>query len=220
MFPKLDIKALIVLTKGSVGLTRFPSYCTIWITDDEINHSLLNEIIFNKKHKDTTFNTFTDRKFKHTSSIKYSKFQYFQTLEWILRKSRAHEKFVVDLSFFTSESLGLYFDIFTKLYIGYMNTDVFVKMSSYEYNEIKKVLVSIEKINSKTYDIVYYIKHENGKLYRVFIDENNELNVKEKEKEGFTNAEVRFLLHILKDDEILNEKNINFLRKNIPKFIH
>ncbi|MDZ7818700.1 MAG: hypothetical protein U5K55_08805 [Aliarcobacter sp.] len=63
-----------------------------------------------------------NNKFIEALKVKYKKFQYFPTLEWILNKSRENPKFPVDLKFFSSDKLGLYFDIFTKLYIGYITT--------------------------------------------------------------------------------------------------
>ncbi len=32
LFPKHNIKALIILSKGASGSTQLPSYCTIWFT--------------------------------------------------------------------------------------------------------------------------------------------------------------------------------------------
>ena len=42
---------MIVLTKGSVGVRNFPSYATVWITEDLENEELINSIIFAKKMK-------------------------------------------------------------------------------------------------------------------------------------------------------------------------
>ena len=218
LFPKLQIKALIVLTEGSTGLRRFPEYATIWITKEFNDDKLLKEILY-KKDLNSNINYFKHKKFIQTSDVKYERFQYFQTLEWILNKSRSNKRFVIDLSFFTSKVLSLYFDIFTKLYIGYLDIKEFKKLvPSYEA-EILKVVVSLEKINSKKYDIVYYVKNVNKKLYRVYVDENGDVSIKQKEPDGFTNAEVRFLLHILKTNHELNNKNIGITQKNITKFI-
>jgi hypothetical protein len=51
LFPKLHIRALIVLTEGTVGLKRFPFYCTIWITKDLTDNALLKKLVFTKKKK-------------------------------------------------------------------------------------------------------------------------------------------------------------------------
>ena len=78
LFPKLNIKALIVLTEGSSGLKRFPSYCTIWITKDFTDDTLLKEILYNKdSKKDSKINlqSFKGRKFIETSVVHYKRFQ-------------------------------------------------------------------------------------------------------------------------------------------------
>jgi hypothetical protein len=217
LFPSLKIKALIVLTQGSVGIKRFPSYCTVWVTKDFTDENLLNELLYSKYEK-KQLPYEKHKKFVQTYHIRYKKFQYFQTLEWILHECRQKKQYVIDLSFFTSKPLGLYFDIFTKLYLGYMSQEEFLYAVPFYEGKIKRVIVSLEKINTKTYDIVYYVKHENGKLYRVFV-QGEDVNIKEKEQEGFTNAEVRFLLHILKEEHVLLLKQINGVRKLIPRFL-
>lgn len=217
LFPTLKIKALIVLTEGSVGIKRFPSYCTVWVTKDFTDEKLLTQLLFCKYEK-KQLPYLKQKKFVQTHHIKYKKFQYFQTLEWILNKCREKQHYVIDLSFFTSKVLGLYFDIFTKLYIGYLSNKDFLKAVPNYEGEIRKVVVTLEKINTKTYDIVYYVKHENGKLYRVHVKEDS-VAIKEKEQEGFTNAEVRFLLHILKPEHELALKQLITVRKHIDKFL-
>lgn len=218
LFPHLKIKALIVLTQGSVGIKRFPKYCTVWVTQDIEDEKLLNDILY-RNSNNKTIEQFKNIKFVQTTDISYKKFQYFQTLEWILDKSRSHKNFTIDLQFFTSNRLHLYFDIFTKLYVGYLSNESFLTIVPNYEGEIKKAIVTLEKINTTVYDVVYYIKHENGKLYRVYIKPDGEVNIKEKEQDGFTNAEVRFLLHVLKERHELKGKDIEFTRKNITKFL-
>ncbi len=217
LFPHLQIKALIVLTQGSVGLKRFPSYCTIWVTKELADEKLLNDILYQANN--TKFlSDYKNIKFVETTDIQYKKFQYFQTLEWILQKCRSHSKFTVDLKFFTSTRLGLYFDIFSKLYVGYLSNEDFLTLVPNYEGAIKKVIVTIEKINTKTYDIVYYVKHVSGKLNRVYL-KSDEVNIKEKEQDGFTNAEVRFLLHVLKEEHQLSLKDITYTCKNLSRFL-
>ena len=77
-----------------------------------------------------------------------------------------------------------------------------------------RIFVTIEKINRKSYDIVYYIKEKSGKLKRICIT-NEDLAVKDKDLEGFTNVEVRFIGKILKDEQNLTPKTLLTLKKNI-----
>lgn len=218
IFPTLQIKALIVVTKGSVGLKNFPSYATIWLTADLEDEELIQKIIFAKKVKNDvqTLKAPRNNKFIEALKVKYKKFQYFPTLEWILNKSRQNPKFAVDLRFFSSPKLGLYFDIYTKLYIGYITTEEFLTL--YEDFNLKvrldQIIVTIEKVNQTQLDIVYYAKETNGKLKRIRLEEEN-VSIKDKELDGFTNAEVRFFMKVLEKKHHLKVENIKHILNNI-----
>ena len=218
IFPTLNINALIVVTKGSVGLKNFPPYATIWLTNDLEDEELIEKIIFAKKVKNDvqTLKAPKNNKFIEALKVKYKKFQYFPTLEWILNKSRENPKFPVDLKFFSSAKLGLYFDIFTKLYIGYITTEEF--LTFYEKFDLKiksdRIIVTIEKVNQTQLDIVYYAKETNGKLKRIRLEENN-ISVKDKELDGFTNAEVRFFMKVLEEKHHLSVDNVKHILNNM-----
>ncbi len=218
IFPTLEIKALIVVTVGSTGLKNFPSYATIWTTKDLDDEELIEKIIFAKKVKNDvqTLKAPKHPKYIEALKVKYTKFQYFPTLEWILNTSRQNPKFTVDLKFFSSPKLGLYFDIYTKLYIGFITTAEFLVLYPEFSLKVKsdKIIVTIEKVNQTQLDIVYYVKETNGKLKRVRLEENN-ISIKDKELDGFTNAEVRFFMKVLEDRHHLNVENIKHILNNI-----
>ena len=218
IFPTLTIKALIVVTVGSTGLKNFPPYATIWLTNDLEDEELIEKIIFAKKVKNDvqTLKAPKHSKYIEALKVKYTKFQYFPTLEWILNKSRENPKFTVDLKFFSSPKLGLFFDIYTKLYIGFINTQEFLTLYPDFNLKIKsdRIIVTIEKVNQTQLDIVYYAKETNGKLKRVRLEENN-VSIKDKELDGFTNAEVRFFMKILEDKHHLTVENIHHVLNNI-----
>jgi len=219
LFPSLTVRALIVLTKGSMGISKFPSYSTIWLTNDFEDNQTLKELV-HKKPGTTRIHASYQKKFVQAKSLLYTKFGYFQTLEWILLKARGHNTLVVDLNFFKSKKVQLYFDIFTKLYIGFITINDFKTLVPDFDKEAKedRIFVTIEKINRKSYDIVYYIKEKSGKLKRLSINSNNELATKDKDLEGFTNVEVRFIGKILKEEQVLTPKTISTLQKNILKW--
>ena len=217
IFPTLNINALIVVTKGSVGLKNFTAYATIWLTNDLEDEELIEKIIFAKKVKNDiqTLKAPKNPKFIEALKVKYNKFQYFPTLEWILNKSRENPKFPVDLKFFSSAKLGLYFDIYTKLYIGYTTSQEFLTL--YKDFDLKtkfdQVIVTIEKVNQTQLDLVYYAKETNGKLKRIRLEENN-VSIKDKELDGFTNAEVRFFMKVLEEKHHLTIDNIKHILNN------
>ena len=217
IFPTLNINALIVVTKGSVGLKNFPAYATIWLTNDLEDEELIEKIIFAKKVKNDiqTLKAPKNPKFIEALKVKYNKFQYFPTLEWILNKSRENPKFPVDLKFFSSAKLGLYFDIYTKLYIGYTTSQEFLTLyKDFDVTtKFHQVIVTIEKVNQTQLDLVYYAKETNGKLKRIRLEENN-VSIKDKELDGFTNAEVRFFMKVLEEKHHLTIDNIKHILNN------
>lgn len=218
IFPTLKIKALIVVTAGSTGLRNFPEYATIWTTKDLEDEELIEKIIFAKKVKNDiqTLKAPENKKYIEACKIKYKKFQYFPTLEWILNTSRQNPKFAVDLKFFSSSKLGLFFDIYTKLYIGYVTTEEFLELHN-EFNlkvKTNRIIVTIEKVNQTELDVVYYVKEINGKLKRVRLEEDS-VSIKDKELDGFTNAEVRFFMKVLEEKHHLSVENIKHIQKNI-----
>ncbi len=218
LFPSLIVRALVVLTEGSMGISKFPSYCTIWLTKDFEDNQTLKELV-HKKQNNSRVKASYGKKFVEAKGINYVKFGYFQTLEWILTKSRSHSNLIVDLNFFKAKKLQLYFDIFTKLYIGYISSEelktIFPKFDKEARDD--RIFVTIEKINRKSYDIVYYVKEVRGKLKRVALVKD-EMTIKDKDPEGFTNVEVRFISKVLQPDQILTAKTLSSIRKNILKW--
>ncbi|QKJ23467.1 hypothetical protein [Poseidonibacter lekithochrous] len=219
IFPTLIIRALIILTDGAIGIRNFPEYATVWVTKDLDNEDLIKKIIFAKKTKKNlkTLKSPVHKKFIEALKVRYKKFQYFPTLEWILTKSRSHEKFDVDLKFFSSKKLGLYFDIYTKLYIGYIETKDFMFLCPTFNLKVRtdRIIVTIEKVNQTELDVVYYAKETNGKLKRLRLQDNDEVSMKDKELDGFTNAEVRFFMKVLNPTHQLQVKSINYVKDKL-----
>ena len=72
---------------------------------------------------------------------------------------------------------------------------------------------NLEKINQNEIDIVYYAKLKNRKLFRIRLEEL--VSIKEKEQDGFTNAEVRFFSKVFEDKHILKFDDIKHILKHI-----
>ena len=103
----------------------------------------------------------------------------------------------------------------TKLYIGYTTSQEFLTL--YKDFDLKtkfdQVIVTIEKVNQTQLDLVYYAKETNGKLKRIRLEENN-VSIKDKELDGFTNAEVRFFMKVLEEKHHLTIDNIKHILNN------
>ena len=215
LFPNIHIRALIVLTEGTMGIKRFPDYCTIWITKDLDNDELLKQLVF-KKHKAPLAIEYKDKKFIEAYTIEHQRFIYFQTLEWILKRSRSKNPHYININFFKTKKMSLYFDIYSKLYIGFMDIENFLYLvPSYNF-DIENIFVTFEKINSKEYDVVFYVKNQDGKLKRVRVTQK-ETSIKDKEPDGFTNAEVRFMKYLIEDRFFLQKNQIEVLKESLKK---
>ncbi len=220
LFPTLEVKALIVLTKGAMGISVFPKYCKVWITKPLDDEELLNKLIYNNVQVDKKFITYRDKKLYHAKDIKLFTFKYFDTLSWILRSSRRDKSKIIDIDFLSTEKLSKYFEIYSKLYIGYTDVNSFIEVLQYFnitnisedipldkiYNN--QVVVTIEKIK-KSFLIVYYMKVVDDKLKRLDLnEEESKLLVSNKDPKGFTSAEVKYMKYLFIKSYFLNIQEI------------
>ncbi len=210
IFPDFTIRSLIILSQGVIGANTFPSYCTVWITKQLDDTKLISELIDVKSHLKRKFTKIKDKKLIQTKDINIFTFKYFEILSWILKKVRERKDLVIDVDFLSTPKLGQYFDIFSKLYIGFMSVDEF-KKSHNDFNlkniDEDKIIVTIEKTKIG-FILVYYAKIEKGKLKKIEILEDNNLKITDKDPKGFTAAETKFLKYIWKNYHILSSEDI------------
>jgi len=209
LFPKLKVKALIILSEGALGTSVFPDYCTIWITKPFENNELIQKLIYNiSKKKHLQLKTFNDSKFVDAKSISTDMFKYFDTLNWILKRSRANKEKIIDFKFLNSKQLDNYFDIYTKIYVGYITSEDFIKLLQYlkvttiteeipiEHIKEDRVIITIEK-SKDSFEFIYYIKIEHGALKKLELKDDT-LVASNKDPKGFTASETKYLSYIFK----------------------
>jgi hypothetical protein len=215
LFPKLTIRCLVVLTNGSLGISKFPSYATIWLTKDFDDKELLQDIISSPKDI-TRANTIYNSKFIQVKNLHYTNFIYFKILQWLLNKSKLPNSKDLDITFLKSDIANIYFDIYSKFYIGYITIDEFNHIYSNHNLKSKDdyIFVTLEKVNRKKFEIVYYILYESYELQRIIL-ENSSIDFKDKDPKGFTKAEVKFIRNIFKPQDNLSYKNIVNIEKSI-----
>ena len=209
LFPKLKVRALIILSEGALGTSVFPSYCTVWVTKPFEDDELLQTLIYKTSKKNSlTFKEYEGQKFVHAKNITTGLFKYFDTLGWILKTSRKDSEKVIDFTFLGSNKLDNYFDIFTKVYVGYLSSEHFVELLKHlkittiseeiPIGDIKDdmVIVTVEK-TKHSFDLLYYIKIEKGSLKKLEVKDNT-LMVSNKDPKGFTASETKYLSYIFK----------------------
>lgn len=218
LFPKLKVKALIILTNGATGTNVFPAYCTVWVTKDFEAGELLNDIL-NRKQNKQKFLRVKSEKLQEVSQLEYFHFKYFDTMRYLLKRSHDIESHKIDLKFLRTNKSRRYFDIFTKIYIGYIDFATFKSIiPSFSLESLNDmVFVAIEQKENNTFAVTYYLKTSDKKLKRVEIIKNR-IDISDKDPKGFTNAEVKFMNYIVKPDYILNQNGIKYIETSVLKW--
>jgi uroporphyrinogen-III synthase len=227
IFPKFTIRALIVLSDGVIGINSFPSYCTVWVTKQLEDVNLIDKLLDIKNQPKKEFIKINSKKFIETKDIKISTFKYFETLSSILKEVRGKQDLIVDFDFLSSSKIEQYFDIFSKLYIGFVNTNEFKQLySSFNLENVdeNKVIVTIEK-TTKGFELFYYAKllvssKTKSKLKKIEILEDNTLKISDKDPKGFTASETKYMKYIWKSYHTLTKQNIIDINLNCKNKQH
>ena len=217
IFPDFTIRALIILSNGVMGANHFPSYCTVWITKTFDNSELITKLINIKNQAQRPFTKLKAKKLIEIKNIKIAVYKYFETLSWILNKTRGKKGVLVDFDFLNSLEVSQYFDICSKLYIGYIESEEFKKvypLFDLEGIDEEKVVVTIEKSKSG-FEFFYYVKLKKSKLKKIEILEDNTLKISDKDPKGFTASETKFMKYIWKPyHEFFSQDILNLNSKN------
>jgi len=226
LFPHLKVKALIILSEGATGLNRFPSYCTVWVTKPLDATEILDKLALGTKYKKQKFIQYKSDKFVHSHKIKVDYFKYFDTLGWIFRKSFKYKTKELNSEFFLSKKINRYFDIFSKIYIGFTSKKILEQLLSqydFDISILEKdfvndyVFVTIDKKDDDTFYLVYYAKEISGGLKKFDIN-NDRVKISTKDPKGFTVAETRFISHIIKPYNKLSYANLMDIKQIVEKW--
>lgn len=165
IFPQYEIKSLIILNEGVIGASTFPDFCTVWVTKPFSSEWLLDKLQEGKTMKRCPFEKSNNKKVVTTQPLKVKSFRYYNTLAWIFKRSRAHKHHVLDMGFLLSKTVVQYTDLFTKIYIGYMDIADFRELTGYDKpTEQKMVIVSLDKEHTSRLILQYFIHHSRKKL--------------------------------------------------------
>ena len=213
LFPKLHVRALIIVTEEATGTSSFPDFCTVWVTDAIEVDGILHELL-NVDRKLAPFVKVKGKNLIETHTIEHKQFRYFETLKWLLNKSRGAKNGGVDLQFLKSRTVDKYLDIYTKLYMGYITLKEFRSLAPTFGMKIEheRIIVALEKRDEEKYNITYYGKQEGGKLKKIDLSEDG-FEITDKEYKGFTTSEIKYLEHILKPSHKLHLKNVAYATK-------
>ena len=219
IFPDYDVKALLVLNEGVAGTSQLPDYCTVWITKDFCARKVFEWLVDKDKNKRRPFYRVSHKKIVGTGRLNVRFFKYYSTLAWILRKVRSKKDAVIDLDFLTTPTVSRYHNLYTKIYIGYMEPEEFRKMlPSVPPSNADKVFVALEKEHTDELTLTYFLRHSRKRLDNITVNKKGEVGIAKKDPFGITVTEVAHISKMLNPSFKLNASEIETIEKQLDGF--
>lgn len=166
LFPRYQVKALLVLNEGATGTSDLPPYASVWLTKPYSARHILDKLSSNAPRAPMI--RIESSKIAHAEELKISSFKYYATLSWMLRSLRGRDP--IDIDFFRRPATQRYHDIYTKVYVGFLSVEDFKTLApdlKWDNSNASRVVVAIEKDHSGGYFLTYFIRHGAKKLDNV-----------------------------------------------------
>ena len=221
IFPQYDVRALLVLNEGVTGTNHLPDYCTVWITREFCARHVFDWLVRKEQGKKQRrpFRQVRHQKIVGTSNLTIRYFKYYSTLSWILRRVRSGKKGVLDMEFLRHPDVIRYHNLFTKIYIGYMETDEFRKLfPSVPPSQADKVFVALEKEHTDELTLTYFLRHSRKRLDNITVNKKGEVSIAKKDPFGITVTEVAHISKMLKPAFRLKSEDIRGVEKLLDGF--
>ncbi|HIP19826.1 MAG TPA: hypothetical protein EYG70_01735 [Sulfurimonas sp.] len=214
IFPKYEIKALIILNDGATGAKQFPDFCKVWFTKEFSAGDVLDQIIAKNKRQLAPKDIINGGCMIEAHELKLHPFRYYNTMSWITKTMRSHKKHILDMSFLMNPKVQRYHNLYNKFYVGYLNIENakdLLKLEG-EYPETQRVMVALEKKHSDEIVITYYIQTGRKKLY-LYTIENGKITKEKKDPYGITVTEVFHINKQMDSSYEMNLTHINVVKK-------
>ncbi len=215
IFPNYEVKSLIILNEGATGTKQFPSFCKVWFTKEYSAKKVLEHIINPNHKKLKPKEIINSEKMIEANSLKLHPFRYYNTMSWITKTLRSHNKHILDMNFLMNYKIQRYQNLYNKFYIGYTDIAEMREMLSLdgEYKDNQKVVVAIEKKHSDEIVLTYYIQLTRKNLFLYSIDNDNNLSKEKKDPYGITVTEVFHISKMMDDSYRLNLSDLKKIKK-------
>lgn len=215
LFPHYEIKALLILNEGVTGLKQLPSYCTVWITKPFSAKRVYEWMKQPRRSKRKPFFKIKGRKIVTPDNIKVFPFKYYNTLTWILKNIRLGKTGALNMNFIRGEIFTRYHDLFTKVYIGYMDPNEFrILFPSVERSSPTEIVVAIEKEHTGAFTLNYFMQHSRKNVDIIAV-RNGKIVVEKKDPYGVTVTEVMHILKTMKPVHRLTSEDIKVIEHQI-----
>ncbi|WP_051505444.1 hypothetical protein [Sulfurospirillum arcachonense] len=212
LFPNHNIKALIILNQGVSGRKRLPEYCTVWLTKSFDVSNIFNWLKSKNRRKRKPFLTPVAPNLVSASKLQTSPFRYYNSLSWMLHKLRSNPNTVLNMNFLKSETCTRYIDLFTKVYIGYIEKKDFENLYPEIPDVTEKVAVAIEKNHNDILLLTYFMQYSRKKLLNIVI-ENNKARIVKKDTKGISITEVFHILRMVTPSHKITIEDINTIEQ-------
>lgn len=191
LFPRYDVRTVLVLNTGATGVSDLPSYASVWFTQPYSAASLLEKLTTHAPKQPMI--RIESTKIAHVDTIKIASFKYYATLSWIVRSLREGDP--INWNFFTKSTTQRYHDIYTKIYIGYLSMEDFLTLFpsvTFENSQAKRAILAIEKDHVGGYFLTYFVRHSGKKLDNITLTATG-VKVVKKDPLGITLTEMNHL---------------------------
>ncbi|MFT7004888.1 MAG: hypothetical protein ACJAWW_002254 [Sulfurimonas sp.] len=215
IFPNYEIKALIILNEGATGTRQFPSYCKVWFTEEFSARNVFEYIKETNKRKLAPIAKVKSPKMIEAHSCELYQFRYYNTMSWITKTLRSHQKHILDIGFLLKPTIQRYHDLYNKFYIGYLSIDnarEFLGLKE-EYQENQRVVVAVEKKYSDEIVLTYYIQKGRKNLFLFSFDDAGKLSKEKKDPYGITVTEVFHISKMMDNSYEFNISNVKMIKK-------
>ncbi len=212
LFPNKEIKALIILNKGAVGGNKMPDYCTVWFTKPFDVENIYNHLKSNKNYKRKPFIKHVAKNLVADSELKVFPFKYYNSLTWMMHKLRSDQKSILNMEFLKTSTCTRYIDLFTKVYLGYMDKQDFESLYPEVPNITEKVAVCIEKEHTDKLVLTYFMQYSRKNLINVVI-KNKKATLIKKDVHGISVTEVFHILRMIEKKHKISIKEIKETEK-------
>jgi len=204
LFPKHDINALIILNQTVSGSKQLPAYCTVWLTKPFNAKDVYEWLKSNPRRKRKPFLSPKAPNLVNDDKLKTHPFRYYNSLSWMMQSLRSDKNSILNTKFLKTEQCTRYMDLFTKVYIGYMEDKDFHTLYPKLTNLTEKVAVAIEKNHDGKLLLTYFMQYSRKKLVNIVI-KNKQPTVVKKDPFGISVTEV---FHILREIDTSYKINI------------
>ena len=213
IFPQYEVKSLIILNEGVSGVKQLPDYCKVWITKPFSSKKVLNYLRDPKAYDIKPKKIIESKKLFEAENLRVVPFKYYNILSWITKSLRQNRGQLINMKFLNEPLTQRYHDLYTKIYLGYMNASEFKKIVSMDIKDDQQVVVALEKKHSDEIVVTYYVQYSRKKLDYISFNDEGVLSVERKDPFGITVTEVYHITKFMDQNYEFSANNIKTIKK-------